>query len=177
MLSLPGASMPRLPRAYSPSVFSRKNIQSIPSWGSCTGRTLAKRSSSRRRVTLALSSVPPLGVVVGPFSSTSQALMSESTSGGTAQPWASRFSRVRPGISRSWILPQASSSASSFSSTRRVWATMMGPMPSPPMTPMTIFSMAAKSLAGAAFSMRCCRSSCSCSRALKCSAALSIKAS
>ena len=174
MLSFPGTSMPRLPRAYSPSVFSRKNIQSMPSWGISTGRTLAKRSSSRRSVTLALSRVPPLGVVVGPFKSTSHFFTSASTSGGTAQPWARRFSMVRPWMSLSSMRPEESSSARSFSSTRRAWAIMMGPMPSPPATPMTILSILEKSLAGAAFSMRSCLSSCWASSSLKCSAAFSM---
>ena len=63
--------MPLLPRMYAPSVFSRKNVQSMPSLGTCTGLTLANRSSSRLMATLALSMLgqgsPRRGVVVGPL--------------------------------------------------------------------------------------------------------------
>ncbi len=41
MVSMPGTSMPWLPSAYSPSVFSRKKIQSMCFSGTDTGRTLA----------------------------------------------------------------------------------------------------------------------------------------
>ena len=176
MLSIPGTSTPRLPRAYSPSVFSRKKVQSMPSFGTDTGRTLANRSSSRRMATLALSSVPPLGVSVGPFSSTSQSLMAASTSSGMALPWAVRFSMVSPSMSRSSTRPQASSAASSFSSTRRAWAMRMGPMPSPGIRPMTMRSIREKSLAGEPWDMRACRFNCSVSKARKCSAAWSMYA-
>ena len=47
--------IPWLPTAYRSSVFSLKNVQSIPSAGMRTGRTLANRSSSLRIATLALS--------------------------------------------------------------------------------------------------------------------------
>ena len=56
--STPGISTPELPKTYSPSVFSLKNVQSIPSSFTRTGRTLENRSSSRLSATLALSSVP-----------------------------------------------------------------------------------------------------------------------
>ena len=64
-------STPLLPNAYAPSVFSLKKTQSIPSFGTRTGRTLANKSSSLRIATFALSifgqESPFLGVVVGPF--------------------------------------------------------------------------------------------------------------
>ena len=41
MASTSGISTPRLPSTYSPSVFSRKKVQSQPSSGMDTGRTLA----------------------------------------------------------------------------------------------------------------------------------------
>ena len=176
MLSIPGTSTPRLPRAYSPSVFSRKKVQSMPSFGTDTGRTLANRSSSRRMATLALSSVPPLGVSVGPFNSTSQSLMAASTSSGMAFPWAVRFSMVSPSMSRSSTRPLAISSASSFSNTRRAWAMRMGPMPSPGIRPMTMRSIREKSLAGEPWAIRSCRFNCSVSKVRKCAAAWSIYA-
>ena len=36
-----GISTPREPKTYSPSVFSRKKVQSMPSSGTATGRTFA----------------------------------------------------------------------------------------------------------------------------------------
>ena len=126
-----------------------------------TGRTLAYRSSSRRRVTLALSILPPMGVVVGPFSNTSQVLIWARTSVGTLWPRARRFSMVRPSMRLRTMLPAAISSASRVSSTRTAWAMMMGPMPSPSMRPMVTTFLVEKST----FSVFiwAIRSSCSCS--------------
>ena len=174
MHSLPGISTPRLPSTYSPSVFSRKKIQSMPASGTATGRTLAYRSSSRRRVTLADSMVPPLGVSVGPFSSTSQVLTALSTSLGTASPFASRFSMVSPSMGFNTMLPAAISSFSKASSTRVLCLEMIGPMPSPSITPTVTTGRAVKSLAGAAFSMRPVRASCSSRRVLNWATAVSI---
>ena len=143
---MPGSSTPRLPRTYSPSVFSRKNIQSMFFSGMHTGRQLAYKSSSRRMATLALSILPPMGVVVGPFSSTSQVLISARTSSGMALPQAMRFSMVSPSICLIMMEPAAISSASSFSSTRVACAVMMGPMPSPSITPMVTCFLVEKSV-------------------------------
>ena len=59
---------------YSPSVFSLKKTQSMPSAGIRTGLTLAKRSKALRMAMFALSMfgtpLPSSGVVVGPFSRT-----------------------------------------------------------------------------------------------------------
>ena len=145
--SSPGTDTPRLPSTYSPSVFSRKKVQSIPSAGIDTGRTFANRSSSRLMATLALSSsfapVPPCGVVVGPLRTTLHPRIAASTSSGIALPAASRFSMVSPSISRSSTLPAAISSARSASSTRRASAVIIGPMPAPPQQPITILSSTA----------------------------------
>ncbi len=66
--------IPLFPSTYSPSVFSLKNIQSIPSLGTFTGLTLANKSSSRRMATFALSILghlsPFFGVYNGPFNKT-----------------------------------------------------------------------------------------------------------
>ena len=140
-------SKPQLPRVYAPSVFSRKNVQSMPSSGTFTGRTLANRSSSLRMATLALSmlghSSPARGVVVGPFRMTWQAFSSASTSSGMAFMWAARFSMVRPSISLNATLPLSTSSFKRKRSTRSASWVMVGPMPSPPHTPMTICGSAA----------------------------------
>ena len=118
MLSIPGTSTPRLPRAYSPSVFSRKKVQSMPSFGTDTGRTLANRSNSRRMATLALSSVPPLGVSVGPFSSTSQSLMAASTSSGMALPWGNSL-MLGPRSTSNWAASSGAAGASTALSSMR----------------------------------------------------------
>ena len=90
-------------------MFSRKNIQSMPCSGTRTGRTLAKRSSSRRMATLAISMFghgsPFFGVVVGPLRMTWHFLISASTSSGMAFMALTRFSMVRPSMTRSSTLP------------------------------------------------------------------------
>ena len=48
-------SKPQLPSVYAPSVFSRKNVQSMPSSGTFTGRTSQTGPASLRMATLALS--------------------------------------------------------------------------------------------------------------------------
>ena len=82
-----------------------------------------------------------MGVVVGPLSSTSQAMISASTSSGTAWLQASRFSIVRPRMRRRAMLPRAISSASSASSTRTACSMIMGPMPSPSTRPMVTVAL------------------------------------
>ena len=126
-------------------MFSRKNVQSIPSSGMRTGRTLANRSSSLRIATLALSILghpsPFSGVWVGPFRVTWQALMSSITSSGIACILAARFSIVSPSMNLNSTFPWLTSSFRMYS--RTFWATalMVGPMPSPPIIPMTIGDM------------------------------------
>ena len=84
-------------------MFSRKKIQSMPCFGTRTGRTLAKRSSSLRMATLQLSMLgqgsPLRGVVVGPLSVMWYFLISARTSSGMAFLWAARFSMVSPSMS------------------------------------------------------------------------------
>ena len=113
---------PWLPSAYMHSVFSLKKVQSIPSSGTLTGRTFAKRSSSFLMATLALSTFchlsPFLGVVVGPFKMTWHFFSSASTSSGMALPAAARFSMVQPSMTLNSTLPFLTSSANRYSSTR-----------------------------------------------------------
>src|SRR3989304_1878080 len=112
----------------------------MPCDGTRTGRTLAKRSSSRRMATLADSMFgqgsPRWGVVVGPLSTAWHLCSSATTSSGRALPWAARFSIVSPSMSLNSILPLATSGARMPSSTRTASRVMKGPMPSPPQTPM-----------------------------------------
>ena len=114
--------MPWLPTAYRSSVFSRKNVQSMPSCGMRTGRTLAKRSSSLRIDTFALSRFgqgsPASGVCVGPLRTTWQALISASTSSGIDFPWAARFSIVSPAMSRNSTVPASTCALSRWARTR-----------------------------------------------------------
>ncbi len=115
--------------------------------------------------TLADSIVPPLGVSVGPFSSTSQVFISARMSLGMASPFARRFSMVRPSMGFKMMLPAAISSFRSACRTRMLWPVMMGPMPSPSITPTVTTGRALKSLAGAAFCMRSVRASWASNRA------------
>ena len=114
--------MPFEPRAYMSSVFSRKNVQSICSAGMRTGRTLAKRSSSFRIETLALSMLgqpsPLSGVCVGPLRVTWHSRISASTSSGMDWSFSARFSMVSPSMLRNSTLPEATSPARSCSRTR-----------------------------------------------------------
>ena len=125
-------------------MFSLKNVQSMPCSGIATGRTFANRSSSLRSATFALSILPHLsplrGVVVGPFSSTLHAFISFSTSSGTALPAADLFSIVSPSIFLHSSFPAAISSARSLERRSCVGSIMSGPMPSPPISPITILS-------------------------------------
>ena len=127
-------------------MFSRKNIQSMPSDGTRTGRTLAKRSSSFRMPTFADSRFgqpsPFSGVVVGPFSVTSHSLISAKTSSGIDCRCAARFSMVRPSMFRNTTLPLATASPSRRSKTPRADSVIAGPIPSPPMSPISIVSSA-----------------------------------
>ena len=136
----PGISTPELPSTYSPSVFSLKNVQSIPSLSSFTGRTLEKRSNSLRSATFALSIVPPLGVSVGPFKSTSHSLIASSVSGGMETPRRRRFSIVSPSISFSSTLPPSNSFLRSAERTRFASFMRMGPIPSPSISPIFTLS-------------------------------------
>ena len=114
-----------------------------------TGRTFANKSSALRIATLALSMFghgsPACGVVVGPFKITWQALSSSKTSSGIALFAATRFSIVKPSMLRNSILPARTSSASMYSSTLADSFVMIGPMPSPPQTPIMILSSLSKS--------------------------------
>ena len=146
----------------------------MPSSGTLTGRTLAYRSSSRRSVTFALSMLPPLGVVVGPFRRTSQVRMACRHSSGTAWPQARRFSMVRPSMGTRLVLPAAISSFSRHSSTRTACFMMMGPMPSPGTMPMRIVASSAKFLLPVPASMASCLRSWARSSSSKCAVALLI---
>ena len=137
---------PYEPIAYPPSVFSLKNVQSMPSSGTFTGLILAKRSSSFLIATLADSTFghgsPALGVVVGPLRITWHFLSSASTSSGIALLQAARFSMVKPSISLNLTLPLATSSLSKNASTLSLSLVMIGPIPSPPQIPITMVSSA-----------------------------------
>ena len=116
----------------------------MPLSGTLTGRTFANRSSALRIATFADSMFghgsPARGVVVGPFRMTSQLFSSAITSSGIACICAARFSMVSPSMCLKTILPRFTSSASRYSSTFAEASVMMGPMPSPPQTPMVILS-------------------------------------
>ena len=96
-------------------MFSLKKVQSIPSSGTLTGRTLAKRSSSFLIATLADSMFgqgsPLAGVVVGPLRMTWHFLSSASVSSGMAFMTSARLSMVRPSICLISTLPAAILSA------------------------------------------------------------------
>ena len=132
--------MPWLPTAYKSSVFSRKNVQSMPWLGTRTGRTFANRSSSLRIETFALSILgqpsPRSGVWVGPLRVTWHCLISSSTSSGMDCIFAARFSMVSPSMTLNWTLPAATRSRRRYSSTFCVSSLIVGPMPSPPSMPM-----------------------------------------
>ena len=139
MLKSSPTSTPRDPKTYAPSVFSLKNIQSIPSDGTLTGRTLAKRSSSLLIATFALSILgqlsPSCGVVVGPLRITWHFFISSRTSSGIAFPHLALFSIVRPSMSLNSTLPAATSSLSIYSSTRCACFDITFPIPSPQQIP------------------------------------------
>ena len=65
---------------------------------------------------------PLRGVVVGPLRVTGYFLISSRTSAGMAQPWAARFSMVRPSMSAMTTRPDLTSSLSRNSRTRFDWA-------------------------------------------------------
>ena len=54
-IASPGSSMPRLPSVYSPSVFSRKNVQSTPSADSNPRITWGKYFTQGEKVLLPVS--------------------------------------------------------------------------------------------------------------------------
>ena len=153
-------SRPLLPKMYSPSLFSLKKVQSMPSPGILTGRTFANKSSSRRIQTFALSSVPPCGVAVGPFRITSHFLSFFKTSSGMALPHFWRFSKVKPSILTSEILPLFISFSKIFSRTKTAFSIITGPMPSPSHIPIMIFSFFEKSVLSVFSFMRLFRSIC-----------------
>ena len=101
--------IPLSPQIYSPSIFSRKNVQSIFLSGILIGLTAANNSNSLLRRLLALTKLgrpsPALGVVIGPFTSTSHSFIWGITSLGRLSILATRFSIVIPSISRISILP------------------------------------------------------------------------
>ena len=106
--------MPWLPTAYMSSVFSRKNVQSMPWDGILTGLMLANRSSSLRMETFALSRFghpsPCSGVWVGPLRVTWQFFISARTSSGMDCICSARFSIVSPSITLNSTLPASTSS-------------------------------------------------------------------
>ena len=146
--------MPLLPQIYSPSIFSRKNVQSMFLSGIATGRTAANRSNERRSRLLALTmfghSSPGRGVTIGPFSSTSHCLTCSSTLSGRLCPRRARSSMVIPLTGRNSSLPAAISSFARNSSTRNACCIMIGPMPSPGRIPTTMRSSCEKSFASPA---------------------------
>ena len=144
MASSSPTRMPRLPRMYSPSMFSRKKVQSMPLSGMRMGRTAAKSWSSLLSRLLAETRLgrpsPARGVMKGPLTSTSHSLQAARTSSGRLCILATRFSMVMPSMVRNSILPEATSSLTSSLATRRACSIRTGPVPSPGMTPTTIFS-------------------------------------
>ena len=133
----------------------------MPSEGTFTGRTFANRSSALRIATFALSILgqgsPARGVVVGPFKITWQAFSSSITSSGIACICATRFSIVSPLISLMQTLPLAISCASIRRKTVSALFVIIGPIPSPPQTPITrqgSLSYSIKSPAASIFSLR-----------------------
>ena len=83
---------------------------------------------------------PLRGVVVGPFRITWHFFSSSITSGGIAQPSSARRSMVRPSITRNSTLPAFTLSASRTSSACCAMPVIIGPMPSPPHTPIISLS-------------------------------------
>ena len=139
---------------YSPSIFSRKNVQSIPLSLILIGRTAANNSSPLLNKLFALtrfgSPSPALGVTIGPLTRTSHFLISSNTSDGRLSIFATRFSIVIPSISRSSIFPASISSLTSSFTTRTACSMMIGPIPSPGRIPTMIFSFLLKSVASSA---------------------------
>ena len=80
--------------------------------------------------------VPPLGVVVGPLSSTGHALICFSVSSGTLWFTSSLCSMVSPEMGTRQICPSSSSFLSRQRSTRSASRMITGPMPSPGTRPM-----------------------------------------
>ena len=120
--------IPLLPQMYSPSIFSRKKVQSMPFSGIRTGRTAAYSWRARRNRLLALTILgqgsPDRGVTKGPFTSTSQALQASSTSAGRLSFFWARSSMVMPGMVRNSTLPEAISSFNRYLATRRACSMM-----------------------------------------------------
>ena len=152
-----------MPQIYSPSIFSRKKVQSMPFSGILMGRTAAYKSRDRRSMLLAEIRLghgsPALGVTIGPFNSTSHCFTCSSTHSGRLCRRAARFSMVMPSMWRISIFPLSISGFIRVSSTRRACFMMMGPMPSPGITPITILSSLEKSLGSPPAFIRSIRSS------------------
>ena len=142
--------MPLSPQIYSPSIFSRKNVQSIFLSAILIGLTAANNSSSLRSKLFALirfgKPSPALGVTIGPLTNTSQALISGRMSAGRLSIFATRFSIVMPSMVLTSILFSSISSLTSSLRTRRACFMIIGPMPSPGKIPTTIFSFLLKSV-------------------------------
>ena len=147
---------------YSPSMFSRKKVQSMFLSGILIGRTAANSSSPRRSKLFADTRFghgsPARGVTIGPLMRTLHFLISSNTSSGRLCSFAARFSMVMPSISRISMRPPAISGASRSFRTRSACFMMIGPMPSPGSTPMTIFSSLSKSVTSLSAFMRSMRS-------------------